>query len=56
MANEPAMAMAGGGGGFNQTLIFQTQGRIDNRTRSQMAADQAVAAQSLLARNGRGGR
>lgn len=49
-------AMAGGGGGFNQTLIFQTQGRIDNRTRSQMAADQAVAAQSLLARNGRGGR
>lgn len=49
-------ALAAGGGGFNQTLIFQTQGRIDHRTRSQMAADQAVAAQSLLARNGRGGR
>ena len=49
-------AMAGAGGGFRQTINIQAQGRIDNRTSRQMAADAAVAAQSLLARNGRGGR
>lgn len=54
--NDRAMAAAGGGGGFKQTINIQAQGRIDNRTSRQMAADAAIAAQSLLARNGRGGR
>ena len=54
--NDRAMAAAGAGGGFKQTINIQAQGRIDNRTSRQMAADAAIAAQSLLARNGRGGR
>lgn len=54
-AGETA-AMLSGRGGLNQTIHFNTPGRVDRRTRQQVAADMAVASQSALSRNGKGGR
>ena len=57
--NEPAMAMAGGGGRGGPligALNFNGYGRPDRRTTQQAAADLATAANRALARNGKGGR
>lgn len=46
----------GMGGGTGVTVNFNGYGKPDRRTAQQASADMAVAAQSLLSRNGRGGR
>lgn len=46
----------GMGGGNGVTVNFNGYGKPDRRTAQQASADMAVAAQSFLSRNGRGGR
>lgn len=52
-APQTAAAMASGGRGFQQTVVFKTTGRVDRRTKDDVSAAFAREAQVAMRRNGR---